>query len=129
MKVENEGVHCKKYNGHCMKQWVKILKATWTSPILKTKSTCRTTSSRASLMKDDVKDEVSNGTPKTWIPSNGVVNWDGVLKYGGKLQGDHFLSWIKRPITQNSVWKCSYANDIIEGGPTMWVSSTIYGNR
>jgi len=28
MKVENGGVHHKKYNGHCMKQQVKIPKAT-----------------------------------------------------------------------------------------------------
>jgi hypothetical protein len=46
----------------------------------------------ASLMKDDVNDvndEVSNGTPKTIIPSNGVVNWDGVLKSSSMLKGDH----------------------------------------
>jgi hypothetical protein len=35
-------------------------------------------------MKDDMKVKVPNGTPKTLIPSNGVVNWDGVLKSGGK---------------------------------------------
>jgi hypothetical protein len=41
-------------------------------------------------MKDDVKDEVPNVTLKTLIPSNGVLNKDdGVLKLGGKLQGDH----------------------------------------
>jgi hypothetical protein len=31
-------------------------------------------------MKDDENDEVPNETPKTLIISNGVVNWDGVLK-------------------------------------------------
>jgi hypothetical protein len=36
-------------------------------------------------MKDDVNDEVPNGTPKTLLPSNGVVNWDGVLKLSNKL--------------------------------------------
>jgi hypothetical protein len=40
-------------------------------------------------MKDDVKVKVPNETPKIQIPSNGVVNWDGVLKSGGKLEGDH----------------------------------------
>jgi hypothetical protein len=50
---------------------------------------------RASLVKDDVKDEVSNVTPKNLILCNGVVNWDGVLKSNGRLKGDHFLSWIK----------------------------------
>jgi hypothetical protein len=45
--------------------------------------TCRTSSCRASLMKDDVKVMVPNGTPRTLIPSNGVENWDGVLKSGG----------------------------------------------
>ncbi len=40
-------------------------------------------------MKDDVKVKVPNKTPKTLIPSDGVVNWDGVLEFGGKLKGDH----------------------------------------
>jgi hypothetical protein len=31
-------------------------------------------------MRDDVNDEMSNGTPKILIPSNGVVNWDQMLK-------------------------------------------------
>jgi hypothetical protein len=35
-------------------------------------------------MKDDVNDEVSNGTSKTLIPSNGVLNADEVSKI--KLQ-------------------------------------------
>ncbi len=39
-------------------------------------------------MKDDVNDEMPNGTPKTLIPSNGV-NEDRVLKLGGRLEGDH----------------------------------------
>ncbi len=38
-------------------------------------------------MKDDVNDEMPNGTPKTLIPSNGVVKWDGVLK--SRPKGDH----------------------------------------
>jgi hypothetical protein len=29
----------------------------------------------------------ANGTPKTLIPSNGVLNWDGVSKSGNKLEG------------------------------------------
>ncbi len=41
------------------------------------------------LMKDDVKVKVPNRTPKTLILSNGVVNWDGVLEFGGKPKGDH----------------------------------------
>ncbi len=35
-------------------------------------------------MKDDVNDKMLNGTPK--IPFNGVVNWDEMLKWGGKLE-------------------------------------------
>jgi len=53
-------------------------------------------------MKDDVNDEVPNGIIKILIPFNGVVNWDGVLKLGGGLEGDHvthLLGWIRRPIT------------------------------
>jgi hypothetical protein len=34
MKVEDGGVHCKRYDGHCTKQWVRIPKATWTSSII-----------------------------------------------------------------------------------------------
>jgi hypothetical protein len=32
---------------------------------------------------------------------DGVVNWDGVLKFGGRLEGDdvtHFWGWIERSI-------------------------------
>jgi hypothetical protein len=32
---------------------------------------------------------VPNRTPKTLILSNGVINWDGVLKFGGMPEGDH----------------------------------------
>jgi hypothetical protein len=42
-----------------------------------------------SLMKDVLNDEVLNGTSKTLIPFNGVLNWDGVLKLSGGLKGDH----------------------------------------
>jgi hypothetical protein len=43
----------------------------------------------ASLMKDDVNDEMPNAIPKLYFLFMGVVNWDGVLKLGGKLEGDH----------------------------------------
>ncbi len=36
-----------------------------------------------------MKVTVFNGNPRILIPSDGVVNWDGVLKSGGKLEGDH----------------------------------------
>ncbi len=71
-------------------------------------------------MKDDVNDEVPNGTFKILIPFGGVLNWDGVLKLNGKLEGDHVThiwGWIERPITWSLVWKYSYIDDIIEGGP------------
>jgi hypothetical protein len=42
-------------------------------------------------MKDDVKVKVPNGTPKTLIPLDGVVNWHGVLKSGGRPKGDHAM--------------------------------------
>jgi hypothetical protein len=53
-------------------------------------------------MKVDVNDVMPNKTPQTLIPSNGVVNWDGVLKWNGKSKGDHATHlWgcIKKPIT------------------------------
>jgi hypothetical protein len=40
-------------------------------------------------MNDDVNNEVINGTPKILIPFDGVASWDGVLKLGGRLEGDH----------------------------------------
>jgi len=60
-------------------------------------------------MKDDVKVKVPNGTPKTLIHLDGVVNWDGVLKSDGNPNDDHathFWGWIKIPITQSLVLKC-----------------------
>jgi len=57
-------------------------------------------------MKDDVKIKVTNGTPKTLILLDGVVNWDGVLKFGGRLDNDHathFLGWIKKIVPQSLV--------------------------
>jgi hypothetical protein len=36
-----------------------------------------------------MNDEVSNGTPEIIIPSNGMINWDGVLKLSSKSKGDH----------------------------------------
>ncbi len=35
-----------------------------------------------------MKVKVPSGIPKTLIPSDGVVNGDGVLKFGGRLEGD-----------------------------------------
>jgi hypothetical protein len=40
-------------------------------------------------MKDDVKVQVPNGTPKILIPLDGVVNRDGVFKFGGRPKGEH----------------------------------------
>jgi hypothetical protein len=40
-------------------------------------------------MKDDLNDEVTNGTPKTLIPFDGVINWDRVSKSSGNPKGDH----------------------------------------
>jgi hypothetical protein len=60
----------------------------------------------ASLMKDNVNDEVPNGTPKTLILFYEVVNWDGVLKSSNKPKDDrvtNFYHWIKKPITHNLV--------------------------
>ncbi len=58
-----------------------------------------------------------NGNPKTLIPFNGVKSWNGMLKSSSKPKRDHvthFKNWIERLIAQSSIWKCSYANDIIE---------------
>ncbi len=73
MKVEKGGVQCNKYDGYCAKQWIII----WTF------------FSMVFFMKDDMNDKMFHGTSKTLIPFNGVLNWDGVLKLGGRLKGDH----------------------------------------
>ncbi len=57
-------------------------------------------------MKDDLNDEVLNGTLKTLIHLDGVLSWDKVSSIGGKLEGDHVThlkSWIERPIAWNLV--------------------------
>jgi hypothetical protein len=48
-------------------------------------------------MKDDVNDEMPNGTSKTLILFDGVINYNGVWKLNDRLKSDHgtqFLSWI-----------------------------------
>ncbi len=40
-------------------------------------------------MKDDLNDEVPNGTSKILIMFNGVLNQDGVLKLNNKPKGDY----------------------------------------
>jgi hypothetical protein len=47
------------------------------------------------LMKDDVNNEMPNGTLKTIIPSNGVVNWEGVLKSNDRPKGDHVTHFLR----------------------------------
>ncbi len=45
-------------------------------------------------MKDDMNVEVLNGTPKTLITCNGVLNWDGVLKSSSRLKWDHITHFL-----------------------------------
>jgi hypothetical protein len=49
-------------------------------------------------MKNDMNDELSNGTPKMLIPSNGVLNWDKVLKSSDMAKGDHATQFLKLDI-------------------------------
>jgi len=39
-------------------------------------------------MKNNLNDEVHNGTPNILIPFNGVLNLDGVSKLGNNPKGD-----------------------------------------
>jgi hypothetical protein len=81
---------------------------------------CQTFFNKVFFINDDLNDEVFNRIPKTLIIFNGVLNWDGVSKSNDKPKGDHatiFLSWIKKPIAHNSILKCAYAKDTLEGGP------------
>jgi hypothetical protein len=53
-----------------------------------------------------------------------------VLKSSNRPEGDHvthFKGWIKYH-TKFSL-KCSYVDDRIKGGPMMWVSFAMDGNR
>ncbi len=72
-----------------MKQWVRIPKTTWTLSNVGRRLTCWTSFSKVSLMKDDVNDEIFNGTPQTLILFDGVLNWDGVSKSSDRLERDH----------------------------------------
>jgi len=45
-------------------------------------------------MKDDVNDEMPNGTLKTLILFDGVLNWDGVSKLGDRLKVGHVLTML-----------------------------------
>ncbi len=55
-----------------------------------------------------------------------------MLKSNNKLEGDHathLWGWIERHIAQNSIRKCSYADDIIKRGPMMWMLFIMDENR
>ncbi len=55
-----------------------------------------------------------------------------MLKLGNRSKSDHstyLWGWIKKPIAQSSIYKCSYANDTIERGPMMWMSFVMDGNK
>jgi hypothetical protein len=45
-------------------------------------------------MKNDVNDEVPNGTPKILIPSNGVLNWNKMSKSNNKPKGNHATDFL-----------------------------------
>jgi len=45
-------------------------------------------------MKDDVKIIMPSETPIIVILSDGLVNWDGVLKFGGMPKGDHAMHFL-----------------------------------
>ncbi len=79
-----------------------------------------------------MNDEVLNGTPNTLILFNGVLNWDGATKSNDKPKGDHatnFLSWIIKLIAHSSIFKCAYAKDTLKGGPMIWMSFIMDGNK
>jgi hypothetical protein len=63
--MEKGDVHHNKYDGHYTKQRVRITKVTLTSPILRKRSTCRTSFYKSYLMKHDVNEEMPNQTPNT----------------------------------------------------------------
>lgn len=46
-------------------------------------------------MKDDVNDEMPNGTFKILIPFDRVLNWDELLKLGDRLEVGHVLTMLQ----------------------------------
>jgi hypothetical protein len=50
-------------------------------------STCQTSFSKVFFMKDDLNDELPNGTPKILILFNGVLNWNGCQRWAASLRG------------------------------------------
>jgi hypothetical protein len=64
IKVKKGGMHRKRYNGDCTKQWIRISKTIWTSLNLWKMFKCWTSYNMTSLTKDDVNDEMPNRTSK-----------------------------------------------------------------
>jgi len=72
-------------------------------------------------MEDDMRVKMTNGTLKILICLDGVVNWDGVLKSSGKLEGDHamhFWGWIEKCITQ--IWSKNVHMHVIQFKGDLW---------
>jgi hypothetical protein len=74
MKVREGGVEHNKYDGYCVQQWINIPNATWTLLDLGKRSTCWTFFNKIFFMRDDLNDEVPNGTLKILISFDGVLN-------------------------------------------------------
>ncbi len=78
MKVEDGVVRCKKYDGRCMKQRIKIPKATWTSPILRRRSTCWASSCRVFFYEGWCENYCAQWNPQ----DSNSFGWGGKLGWG-----------------------------------------------
>jgi hypothetical protein len=87
MKVGEGDVQHNKYDGHCTYQWVRIPKAIWTSPSFGKRLTCQTSSNKVFWMKDDLNNEVPNGTPRFYS-----FWWH--VKSGMGCQGANEIKWV-----------------------------------
>ncbi len=69
-------------------------------------------------MKNNLNDEVPNGTPNILIHSDGVLNLDGVSKLGSSPKGDYatFLGFNRKTYHMKFSFKMLICRHKIKGG-------------
>ncbi len=89
MKVGEGGVQCNRYNGRCINNELEFQRLFEHCLVQGEREHAKHFFIKLSFMKDDLNDEMPNGTPKILIPYDGVLNQDGVSKSGDKPKEDY----------------------------------------